>query len=131
MNFFEKGAFLCACIFGFATGWWLSIQIGFWGWCIGIVLGFGLVFTGLSGIRRTLDFYYKFRPLRPVCRNGNCHAEDYRYQETTSRGVVFVCACGSKYLLAKRQFFELLPDGLARNYMRRDWFGRWRSECSM
>lgn len=121
MNMFEKMCFFFSCVIGVLFGWWLGCYIGGWAWIIGITGGILL----FGGIRYILCLFYKWRPMRPICRLGKCKADDYDYIKTTEGGVVFICKCGGFYILTKGEFREILPNGTTMPYMKRNRFGQW------
>jgi hypothetical protein len=129
MNIFELMTLIAIIIASYFCGKWLGSQYGIIGWILGLILGSTLGVTAFVVLHRLIDIWYKWRPLRPICRQGKCSSDDYELIELSNAGAVFRCRCGMKYLKNNRCFMEILDDGSTCAYMRRhSMFGRWKRE---
>lgn len=131
-NIFDFLAFVFNCTLAYVVGGYLGGKWGLSGWLLGAALGFGI---GIIVLKTVLNLpaqiWHKSRPLRPLCRKGVCQAQDYLLLKATREGSAFQCKCGDKYfrLGMTGRFFEILPDGSLRPYMKRKPFGKWESDA--
>jgi hypothetical protein len=97
------------------------------GGLVGVVFGFLLLYAlGLLA-----DFYCRFRPLRPTCRQGKCHSEDYEVKVVAKEGSWESenrCKCGDTYVRRENRFMLLRPDGSTEPYMLRKPFHNWEPD---
>lgn len=116
------GVILAAAVHAKTGNLWLAVLSG--------AVGFGIGVVVCLAVSRALDFWYWLFPLRPNCKQGTCGAKDYRWDielSRTTKGDVFICHCGDKYIRNHGRFDELLPDGSTKPYMRRSFlFRAWR-----
>ena len=61
---------------GFA-GLKLAAYWGEAGWLVGVLVGVTCGFLLLRALWLLAGLYHRFRPLRPPCRQGPCHSDDY------------------------------------------------------
>jgi hypothetical protein len=113
---------------GFLLGHSLGQRWGMTGWLVGIPMGIALGFLPLLGLVAAGKVYHRYRPLRPICRQGKCGAEAYSVIKITPQGWSFRCRCGDMYLSKGYRFGELLPDGSVRPYMVRAPFRDWKPD---
>jgi hypothetical protein len=77
-----------------------------------------------------LLFYFSDRESQkqPPCRSGKSSREDFKYEKDADWGyIVDKCQCGLRYFKrAGWLWYEILPDGNARLYMQRDFWGNWK-----
>lgn len=108
---------------------------------VGIVGGLASTVFVYASCWGLIQAHYRIFPLRPRCKRGQCQSADfhwddedfqrYRQNPKASKGTVFVCKCGDKYLHRGRHFSELLSDGNTRPYMiHPPLWRRWHSETS-
>ena|SRR5688572_9919508 len=101
---------------------------------VGGIGGFLFGVVCVLALRQVANVWYKFFPLRPPCRRGNCLSDDYVWNAELSqlqKKDVFVCKCGDRYVRNKRRFDELLEDGSIRPFMEHPFLVRsWRSTSS-
>jgi len=123
----ELLVFIANAIIAYFVGRYLSEKWGTIGWFIGVPAGF---FCLIGAAKVVLFISSRAMPIRPMCRNGKCGANDYKFLKITKDGSVFQCRCGDKYfrLRAAARFLEVLPDGSLRPYMKRKPFGKWQPD---
>lgn len=109
------GAIGVGCICGKALGVWFGVP----GWIGGFLSGCALVGAAYYGLLRLIERWHLWRPLRPVCRAGQCSSDDYELLDVSPGRAVFRCRCGTKYVRTGGRFGELADDGSVRPYMRR------------
>ena len=99
---------------------------------MGISLGLLFVYLIIGFLNLYFYLWHKWQPLRPICKNGKCKSDDYKW--VTSIGdfhPVFICSCGNIYIQNGGCFIELLPDGKSKPYMIHSLFGRWKKDNSI
>lgn len=111
------GIFWVGCICGKALGAYFGLP----GWIAGFVLGGALVIAACYVLRRLFGLLYRWRPSRPVCREGKCSWDDYQLLDSSEGEGIFCCRCGTKYVKTRNRFGEILDDGSVRPYMKRTW----------
>lgn len=96
---------------------------------LALVFGIGtsVLLVGLVyGLLRVLVLLLnRWRPVRPLCRQGKCLADDYEFIERTEQGRLFECRCGTRYIHSGMRFLECSDDGQIKPYMKHAQFGRW------
>lgn len=128
MNLFELLMFASIIAAGYFCGKWMGVYYGIVGWIIGFILGSSLAVAAWFALNKLIRLRAKWRPIRPICKNGKCPARVYKLLECKER-VVFQCRCGTKYLKNGRRFMEMLDDGSTKPYMRRcGLFGKWEKD---
>jgi hypothetical protein len=121
--------FIAIC--GFFAGRKLAFYWGKAGWAAGALLAIGCGFLLLYGLLLLANFYYRFRPLRPICRHGNCHSDDYEIKVAAKEGSwesENQCKCGDTYVRRGNRFMLLRPDGSMQPYMSRKPFHNWEPD---
>ncbi len=119
------GIIWVGCICGKALGAYFGVP----GWIAGFVLGGALVPAVCYVLRRLLDLWHRWRPLRPICREGNCSSDDYKLLDCSEERAVFLCRCGIRYVQTRNRFGEILDDESVRPYMKRSGIlSRWRED---
>jgi hypothetical protein len=121
--------FIAIC--SFFAGQKLSFYWGKVGWAVGVLLGIACGFLLIYGLWLLADFYYRFRPLRPICRHGKCHSDDYEIKVVAREGCWESenrCKCGDTYVKRENQFMLLRPDGSTHSYMLRKPFHNWEPD---
>lgn len=126
MNVFERIFFIFNSACGLALGAFISKHYGLGYGLLAIPAGFIGGITFLKCIRAMGWLWYKFFPLRPICRKGLCRSRDYQLAEVTEKGSVFMCKCGDKFLRTGKLFCEISPDGTPRPYMRYKGLRLWK-----
>lgn len=132
MNLIELLFFIIFLSLSVFLGKFLGTYLGILGWIFGFIIGILSGITTSFFLNRFVDIWYKWCPLRPKCKNGNCSSDDYQIIESRKDGAVFLCQCGTKYFQnwpKRDRFMEVLDDGSIVPYMkRRGIFGRWEKE---
>ncbi|MBN2315971.1 MAG: hypothetical protein JXM79_18740 [Sedimentisphaerales bacterium] len=129
MNIFELTLLIGFIWVGYVCGKMLGAYLGVAGWIVGFVLGCALAVGVYTIFLRLIDLWYRWRPIRPICKEGKCSSDDYQLLELSKGNVVFRCRCGAKYIKTRHRFGELLDDGSVRPYMKRTWsLGRWEED---
>jgi hypothetical protein len=115
-------------ICAFFVGRNLAAYWGKAGWAVGGLVGIACGFLLLYSLWLLAGFYHRFRPLRPTCRRGRCHSEDYKMKvvvKESSWESENQCKCGDTYVKRGNRFMLLQPDGSTKAYMLRkpchDW----------
>lgn len=104
-------------------------KFGLLGGIIGFPLGLILAFLIIYILNILMDLWYVWRPLRPICKNGKCKSNDYKWVTRIEDFCpVFICSCGDLYLKNGSLFIELLSDGSSEPYMSHSFFGRWKKD---
>lgn len=94
-----------------------SARYGWVGGTLGFLLGLAVP-AGLVQFHKYMNqMLYRGRPTFPICRNGKCHYNDYRYQPVEGGGHALFCQCGDRYVKTGRRFMEQTADGSRRPYM--------------
>jgi hypothetical protein len=146
MNLLEVVAIL-AILFGLASGFWASIDVGVWAAIVGALRGaaiaYGWFFASMMAMCTLLWLGLLYRPTFPRCTNGCCRDLDYTYLyldseatghhkrlQDSTEGKLVRCGCGTIYLdsLRDRRFYAVLDDGSMVPYMRYSPFGRWQPD---
>ena len=113
----------------YICGIFLGVYYGVAGWIIGFVLGCAFAVGAYTIFLRLIGLIGKWRPLRPVCREGKCSSNDYQLLDVSEGRGIYRCRCGTKYVRTRHRFGELLDDGTVRSYMKRMWsLGRWEED---
>ena len=112
---------------GIAVGVGFPLYARFHTLWIAIPGGIGATILTFATCWKLIDTLYRLFPLRPPCKRGQCKSNDYHWDDEDfqrylknpkeSKGTIYVCKCGDKYLRQKRFFYELLPDGKTKPYM--------------
>ena len=121
--------FIATC--AFFAGRKLAVFWGRAGWVVGGLVGIAGGLLLLYALWLLADFYYRFRPLRPTCRHGKCHSEDYEIKLVVKEGSWETenrCKCGDTYLRRGNRFMLLRPDGSAQPYMLRNPLQNWQPD---
>ncbi|MHC4066070.1 MAG: hypothetical protein ACYSUQ_00775 [Planctomycetota bacterium] len=105
----------------------------------GAAIGFGVFAGCVVGVLGTATLFCLWQSEFPLCPAGKCRkGKDYEFLESTDRGQVYRCVCGTKYVhefLNRRntaaRFAILLEDGTTRAYMRHSSWGRWKPDRNL
>jgi hypothetical protein len=119
-------SFVIAC--GLFASRKLALHWGKVGWLVGGLIGILSGVLLLYSLWLLAEFYYRFRPLRPTCRNGKCRSDEYEINVVAKEGLWESenrCKCGDTYLRSGSRFMLLLPDGSTQPYMLRKPFHNW------
>ena len=131
MNIFELVIVLVAVAASFFCGKFFGTHYGVVGWVVGSLLGCVSAVLTYFTLHSLINLWYKWRPVRPICRKGKCTADDYELLDVSSDGAFFKCSCGMKYLSTGHRFMEIDEDGSTHSYMqRRGYFGKWEKDFS-
>ena len=129
MNAIEFAVLVGIIWVGYICGKALGTYFAVPGWIAGFVLGCALAVAAYYALLRLLDLWYRWRPLRPVCREGKCSSDDYKLLDCSEGRAVFFCRCGTKYVKTRNRFGEILDDGSVRPYMKRTGIlSRWQED---
>lgn len=121
-------AFFHVCIV-VAAVWAGFAMFGIVGGAVGAMVGVASLLLFYRGIGTALSLWHERHPLRPVCKNGVCRADDYELVEAQRDFLAFRCRCGIRYIHKQRQFLEILPDGTPKRFMRKKaGFGGWEPD---
>jgi len=121
--------FIAIC--AFFAGRNLAVYWGKAGWVVGGLVGIVCGFLLLYALRLLVGFYHRFRPLRPTCRHGKCHSEDYAIKVVAKEGSWESenrCKCGDTFVRRGNRFMLLRSDGSTQPYMLRKPFHNWESD---
>lgn len=130
MNLFELIFLIICLVCGLFVGNYFWNHFGFIYSLVGILLGFFVPIGAIKLLQTWLKFWYKHFPLRPICQEEKCFSDDYRWQFSNSRGKVFKCECGNKYLSIDKKFLRILPDNSLSPYMKRGLLRIWKLDKS-
>lgn len=109
----------------------LVVYWGNAGWVVGVLVGIACGFLLIYVLWLLSSFYYRFRPLRPTCRQGKCHPEDYEIRPVLNDGFLESenrCKCGDTYVRRGNRFLFRRPDGSMQPYMVRKPFQDWEPD---
>lgn len=99
-------------------------------WVLGFLVGAVLAMGALAAVARLGLFYYSYRPIRPMCKNGKCRCDDYTL-EPRDHLTLATCKCGTRYVTDGLRFMELRDDGSRRPFMkRRTWLCPWEPDLT-
>jgi hypothetical protein len=121
--------FITVC--AFIAGRKLAFYWGKAGWAVGGLVGIACGFLLVYALWLLADFYHRFRPLRPTCRHGKCHSEDYKIKVVAKEGSwesENQCKCGDTYVRRENRFMLLQPDGSTQPHMLRKPFHDWEPD---
>ena len=141
-RFFNKEIMTLFELLVFIVNVWVGVSIAFpvaakamqhWGRVPGIacgvlafLLGFGIAICFWLALGKLLSLWHIWRPLRPVCKNGKCKAEDYKIINVSAGSTVWICKCGDEYIRKGRTFMYINENGVFEPYMIYNGpFGRW------
>jgi len=118
----------CALYFGRSLG-----IVNFTG---GFVFGLLVIVSLIVGVvrlfQKVCSIGGRCRPRCPPCKNGKCLEDDYTVvglrKHDGDVDILYQCRCGTKYLLAGRQFLEIREDGSAIHYMKKNYSGVWSND---
>lgn len=120
--------------FVIACGLLAGRKLALWGkvgWLAGGLTGILSGVLPLYSLWLLAEFYCRFRPPRPTCRNEKCRSDDYEINVVAkegSWGSENRCKCGDTYLRSGSRFMLLLPDGSAQPYRLRKPFHNWEPD---
>jgi hypothetical protein len=126
MNVFEMAFVLVGLVCAFAAA---VVASQYWGLWVGLV-AFAVSWVVWACVLKlgdvAIDVWYKFLPVRPICRKGRCHSGDYEYLGQQDGVSVFRCRCGNEYAEMKSVFYERDAVGQLHPYMNKRWGVVWR-----
>src|SRR5271156_5503443 len=73
---------------------------------VGVLSGLVVLIAFYGGLKCLGGLWHKWRPLRPVCRNGVCRPSDYEWLPPKDGFLTCRCACGSCYLIKANRFLD-------------------------
>jgi len=120
MNIFEIAAFIFNSIIAFMIGRILYAQYGIMAGLCGVIVGYLLGVCILKSTLLVAWFWDRIFLSLPLCRRGVCTARHYKRKGTMGDGILYVCACGDRYLKRGQRLFEIGSDDTLKLYMRYD-----------
>ena len=136
LNSIELMVFVLWVGFGVLASVWLGQKAGWVGYVFGFLLGagvgFGLLFALVYCAASLFKNVWPDNSSVPFCKNGKCQAGHYEIHKTKDQNGNYrsdwFCRCKERYHKKSPRFYEVLPDGSLKPYMKWQPFRGWRPD---